>query len=286
MPNFIHGVKSIGMGDRKKRRRRSRRSILVRQLRWMAICLVIGLFGWFALPRNSKTPLRKRLDTQSGLDRFAKPTATKGLNSPIANGKRPMRVVFRYSVIPGGVKNIEELQNAIVDDPVVSTHYSKFDLSKARIIQLDRDRSVHVSYRIGNGVHWTKKKLKLTKGETLITDGVYSARTRCGNLISDTESAPIIMNEPTAQDMDETETPAQPGVRFVSTEETDPLPEEHKYYPPVILDPPGPPAIIPLSSPPKETHFTPVPEPSALLLLLIGFCTLVILQRIRLRQSN
>lgn len=179
------------MSGSQRKRRRSRRFIVVRRLRWMAIFLMVCSFGWLVLPRVAKISLWQRAFSHSKLGANAflnPPTDTKGVLSPEANRKRSARVVYPYSVVPGGVKSVEELKHAIASDPVVSAHYATFDLLSARMIRLDRDRSMHVSYRLGAHVYWTKRELKLDKGETLITDGVHTARTRCGNLISETVS--------------------------------------------------------------------------------------------------
>jgi hypothetical protein len=114
--------------------------------------------------------------------------------------------VYPYSVIPGGVRNVAELRDAIAHDPVVAAHYGDFRLSNSHVIQLDRARLLHVSYRIGGHIYWTKRRMNLAKGETIITDGVRMARTRCGNLaadvIPDTTQPPALSAEPTAESLD------------------------------------------------------------------------------------
>ena len=106
------------------------------------------------------------------------------------------RHLYPYSVIPGGVQSGAELRTAAQNDPVVARHYADFDLAKARVISLDRDQMVYVSYRMGEEVFWTNRALKLPKGETVITDGVHEARTRCGNRISETPQAPLSPQQP------------------------------------------------------------------------------------------
>jgi hypothetical protein len=101
-----------------------------------------------------------------------------------------------YSVIPGGVESARELDDAVHNDPVVAQHYSGFDAANSRIISLNRERAVYVSYRMGDQVFWTNRRLLLRRGETLITDGANEARTRCGNRISDTLQAPVSSNQP------------------------------------------------------------------------------------------
>jgi hypothetical protein len=54
------------------------------------------------------------------------------------------RPVFPYSVVPGGVRDAQELQKAAATDPVVGKHYSDFRIGKAHTIQLDRPVAMYV----------------------------------------------------------------------------------------------------------------------------------------------
>jgi len=98
------------------------------------------------------------------------------------------RVFYPYSVIPGGARNVAELKEAIAHDTSVAEHYADFNLSKTRVITLTAARAVYVSYRVGDGIFWTKNRLNLAAGESVLTDGEHMARTRCGNRIS---AAPV-----------------------------------------------------------------------------------------------
>jgi PEP-CTERM motif len=106
------------------------------------------------------------------------------------------RLVYPYSVIPGGVRSREELAFNIEKDPVVAAHYADFKVDRARIVKSEEAQLVHVSYRIRNRVFWTAKTVKIPKGETLITDGHDSARTRCGNKVSVSPQEPVSEEEP------------------------------------------------------------------------------------------
>jgi uncharacterized membrane protein YgcG len=106
------------------------------------------------------------------------------------------RRLYPYSVIPGGVQSAGELRSAVLNDAVVARHYADFDVAKAHVISLDRDRLVYVSYRVGEEIFWTNHALRLHKGETLITDGTHEARTRCGNRIAETAQAPSSPQQP------------------------------------------------------------------------------------------
>ena len=112
------------------------------------------------------------------------------------------RKVYPYSIIQGGIRSREELSANIRADKVVAKHYANFDVSKARIIKAPEARAMYVSYRLGDKVYWTAKKINIPQGETLITDGTLEARTRCGNMLSDTEMTPLSGEEPDAKFFD------------------------------------------------------------------------------------
>lgn len=98
---------------------------------------------------------------------------------------RSLRPNFPYSVIAGGAYSPGELRFADSKDPVVRSHYADFDISHAKMMTLTDDRFEYVSYRVHNQVYWTKNKLRIPKGELLLSDGHNFARARCGNRLSD-----------------------------------------------------------------------------------------------------
>jgi hypothetical protein len=112
---------------------------------------------------------------------------------------RPAKVVYRNSVLPGGVGSSAELHSALAHDPVAAAHYAGFNVGAARKVQLERSRMAHVSYRVGDKIYWTRKPVRLALGETLLTDGEHLVRTRCGNRIADEPQAPVLANEPAAE---------------------------------------------------------------------------------------
>ena len=113
------------------------------------------------------------------------------------------RPVYPYSIIPGGVASAAELRAAVAHDPIVAAHYAAFDLANARVFRVQEPRAVYVSYRKGDDVFWTSKKLRLAVGETLITDGQHISRTRCGNQISDGPRLPVsLAGDPEPQTLD------------------------------------------------------------------------------------
>jgi hypothetical protein len=102
----------------------------------------------------------------------------------------PARPVYPYSVIPGGVSNVEELRQRLKDDPLIAEHLKNFDLSKAALVRTTAPRAVYVSYRVGDLIFWTRTKLTVARGELLVTDGKRTIRGRCGNDISDVPRLP------------------------------------------------------------------------------------------------
>jgi hypothetical protein len=105
--------------------------------------------------------------------------------------ERSLRPNYPYSVIPGGAYSAEELRNSVGKDKFVRTHYADFDLQSARLVTLAEDRFQYVSYRINNRILWTHKKIRIPKGEVLLTDGRHFARTRCGNRLCAALASPV-----------------------------------------------------------------------------------------------
>jgi hypothetical protein len=114
----------------------------------------------------------------------------------------PARRVYRHSVVPGGVADRAELMRVIRTDKVVAHHYAAFRADQAGVVGVARPRAVHVSYRKGDKVYWTAKKVMLAEGETLLSDGQSEIRTRCGNRISDVAQLPVEADAPTEEELD------------------------------------------------------------------------------------
>lgn len=118
--------------------------------------------------------------------------ATEGASAMV----RSLRPVYPYSVIPGGVYSPRELQFADSKDTVVKQHYADFDLKNAKLVTLTDDHYQYVSYRVKDQVYWTKKRLRIPKGELLVTDGKNFARTRCGNRLSEAPQKAVRPHDP------------------------------------------------------------------------------------------
>src|SRR5262245_22208420 len=106
------------------------------------------------------------------------------------------RRYYKYSVIPGGARNAEELARAIATDEVVANQYGDVDPSTVHAQTVRVERMAHVSYRIENRVYWTKKPVRLHEGETILTNGQTEIRARCGNAISMSPLLPTSDDEP------------------------------------------------------------------------------------------
>lgn len=199
--------------------------------------------------------------------------------------------IFPYSVSPGGIHSLAQLKAAIERDPVDARAYADFNLAKYRMIKLKKDEYAYVAYRIGDGLFWSSKKVKLCEGESLLTDGVHFIRARCGNPISEVPDAQIWAEAPPD---------ALPDGGFSSPVETEPFAAVNPYegqpgnasiIPPSPLFPETPtftpvppqdfvPPFFGVITPPLTTHIvpprhnTPVPEDSTLLLVVTGVAAL------------
>jgi hypothetical protein len=182
---------------------------------------------------------------------------------PLTDAGTLVRPLLPYSVIPGGAADAAELRSAIVHDPVVALHYALFDVSRTHVVRLDRNRALYVSYRLGDRVFWTKKKLILFRGETVLTDGQHLARTRCGNRLSEIAEVPTSPREPERASLEMPEAPELTGP-------TPPVPEL-PFTPIGPLVPPPPeggqgvaPPLVPIfwgSGPPGKRGHHVVPPP-------------------------
>lgn len=112
------------------------------------------------------------------------PDADSGL-LPSGEPRVPSRIVYPYSVVPGGVATPELAAAAAAGDPVVDRHYAGFNLKRAWMVDNPELRLAHVSYRKGDRIYWTRSKVRIPPGERLLTDGVRLIRARCGNRIAD-----------------------------------------------------------------------------------------------------
>jgi hypothetical protein len=216
------------------------------------------------------------------------------------------RPVFPYSVVPGGVRDAQELQKAASSDPVVAKHYSDFHIGKARTIQLERPVAMYVSYRRNNQVFWTRNKMMIPAGETLISDGENLARVRCGNRLSAVAAKPVAATDPDNEALETPEFippmlaelvpgdgaevfPGEPGAGAEpgAGPKPDPVPNHGS---------PSPPVLPPFLGPGVSPHTISIPvlppppvntaEPGSLSLLFVGTVFFAVLALLSLRRNS
>lgn len=281
---------------RRVRKRRSSRSIFRRRMRRTAAALaVLTLLGagvlWlsFRLPsRWSSSSSQVQTEWEQGdLSQNLAALAAASVSAPVPS--RP-RIVYPYSVVPGGIQAPEELREVSEHDRVVAEHYAGFDFRNARMIELQEAKLMYLSYRMGNRIFWTKHKVSLRKGEKLITDGNITARTRCANQISPVAVEAISPAEPPLEKFEEPIVMAGSGIQVPFPEAVLPLgpqpsplnPFPGGWFPPLF--PPGVPTVVCPPTKKKEggaelaktvpctkpIPISPIPEPGTLLLMLSG----------------
>jgi hypothetical protein len=197
--------------SRSRQRRRVRRTVFA-----FAVLGLLYLGAWWSFSVRSSSvrpawlslirPSRANADqtdlswTQGNLSQNLSLLAMKSVSSPLTV---PHRVVYPYSIIPGGVRTPDDLRDVSEHDRVVGSHYAGFDFLNARIVELDQPKLVYLSYRMGDKVFWTAKRVSLHKGEKLITDGKMTARVRCANRISESAQPVVSPAEPPAAKFEE-----------------------------------------------------------------------------------
>ena len=207
MPDPEQG--NIQVVSRRRRSRRHHRNRLFR--RWL-VAATIGVFaiGLSAVALNYLSPslFRAGQSPSSALRQAELSNSRIPELNPVVAAPSSDRPVYPYSVVPGGVQDVKELKWVAEHDPVVAAHYAGFDYERAQVVRLTLARTVYMSYRIGNHIYWTRRRLTLHKGEKLITDGRMTARTRCGNRVEETPQQAAAPVEPPANKFDE---PMQPN---------------------------------------------------------------------------
>ena len=179
-----------------RHRGRVRRTVYV-----VGSLLLLYLGGWWAFSVRSSRSSPGDADQadlkwlQGNLSENLSVLAAKSVSAPQT---LPRHVVYPYSVIPGGIQTPEDLRQVSEHDRLVGAHYAGFDFRNARILELDQPRLVYVSYRMGDKIFWTGRKISLRKGEKLVTDGKMTARTRCANQVSEKAQPAVSPAEPPA----------------------------------------------------------------------------------------
>jgi len=216
---------------RRRRSRRHRRNRFLRRGLLVVVCAALTVLSAFVILKYL-TPSLFRASRVVEPDRQSTEASRERAMAVQEESLRQLenRRFYRYSVVPGGVRDAGELKWAAEHDPVVREHYRGFDYDHARVVRLVLARTAYVSYRIGKKVYWTRHRINLKKGETLITDGKITARTRCGNRVEEMPQQLTSVLEPPAVQFDEPAMPALgtassiPPVPFVSSLTQNPAP--------------------------------------------------------------
>jgi hypothetical protein len=177
---------NIQMVMRRRRTRRHRRNRIIRRfLAAGVIAVCAASVSGLALRYFSPSLFHAAQATRPVFEQ-AKPNRNREitLNQALSRAQPP-RPVYPYSVVAGGVEDAKELKWVAEHDPVVAAHYAGFDYERAQVVRLTLARTVFVSYRIGNRIYWTRRRITLHKGEKLITDGRMTARSRCANRVEE-----------------------------------------------------------------------------------------------------
>jgi hypothetical protein len=111
------------------------------------------------------------------------------------------RKVYPYSIVPGGAESVSQAKR-FMTDPAIQVHYANMDLGQLKQERLKTNLTGYVSYRWGEKIYWTAKKITLRAGETVFTDGAHIVRGRCLNCYSAFPMLPIRPHEPTEVAMD------------------------------------------------------------------------------------
>ncbi|MFZ0758420.1 MAG: PEP-CTERM sorting domain-containing protein [Candidatus Sulfotelmatobacter sp.] len=252
MPDPENGNVPVLM--RRRRTRRHRRNHLLR--RWSAaavFAVLTAAISCLALMYFSPSLFRAGRSASSPFDSSALRRSPAISLDQILSHAQSARPVYPYSVVPGGFADARELQWVAEHDPVVAAHYAGFDYARAQVVRLTLARTAYVSYRIGNHIYWTRRRLTLHKGETLITDGKITGRTRCGNRVSETRQLATSPSEPSAEKFDQpirgTATQGPP-VPFQSALLNRPAPGLGPLEPLSLYNPFVPGNWVPISPPP------------------------------------
>jgi hypothetical protein len=207
---------SVKRGMRRRRTSRHRRNRATRRVLLFALCAGLAI-GFSSVALSHLSPSLFQSSKAAGPDREAVEASREVLLRAEQESLRQMelRPVYRYSVVPGGVKDVAELKWAAEHDPVVRSHYAGFDYDHARVVRLVLARTAYVSYRIGNKIYWTRNRVTLKKGETVITDGKITARSRCANRVEEVPQQATSTLEPPPLKFEE---PVQPltGTAFAN----------------------------------------------------------------------
>lgn len=184
----------------RRHRKFRRRAARFRALGWLALAILAATVG--ALVAELSLP--SDIAPSGVLRRLTPPQKSETVDPEASSGPG---TVFRHSVIPGGVQTGAQLQAAIDSDPVVAEHHADVTPSRMRPETLSADRLVYMSYRKGDEVYWTRRKVLLRRGEKVLSDGENDIRARCGNGMSFEPMLPTEDAEPDPEEFEQVVSP-------------------------------------------------------------------------------
>lgn len=118
------------------------------------------------------------------------------------------RPIYKHSVVSGGVYSAVEAERITAEDVVVRRHYQGVRVDGLKPARTPKAQALFVSYRRGDQVFWTRRRVPIPAGEILLTDGSSAIRTRCGNRVADAPMKPVSPKgqEPDPAELEQTET--------------------------------------------------------------------------------
>ena len=239
------------------------------------VCVVLAAFP--SAPKHAQSDLVERADP------LANPVV-RVFMSPDGPAASPVSKAAQWVGLCStayAATTVEGFKAQVMSDPQLTEHYRGFDWAKAVVFENQEDSFSSVMYKKNGKMYWTRKPLRIRKGERILTDGKVLVRTYCCNQIALVPAGPFLPppEEPPPEEIQPPEAPGMP---------------EFPALPPLLLIPPSvriPPSqgkFVPL--PPTKPILLPqeraprgpiaVPEPGTLILLVSGLGLVVLLRRL------
>ena len=135
----------------------------------LLMCIVAVAILSTSAPRASRPAPATSAQTTTTAEQLAAAAA----QLPVGQ-KKPARIVYQYSVVPGGVQSVSELAAAVAHDPDVALHYSRLNFRRAHVVRLTQNEKFYISYRRHGRILWTKKPHLIRAGEEVSKPDVPS----------------------------------------------------------------------------------------------------------------
>jgi hypothetical protein len=121
--------------------------------------------------------------------------------APPAPVFRAARMVYPFSIIPGGVYDPKELEKSIELDPSLAEHYRDIQMENLVAVRTQAPMHAYVSFRQGGQIVWTSRELTIPRGELVLTDGRHMIRSRCGNRIQPKRPDTAVLSDSMTEQM-------------------------------------------------------------------------------------